>query len=177
MYYRTNIKEITADNGLIEWEYDEIQMPFDMFYNTIYWKRVTKLSGLDGMCSQAIYHGVDIGSLHYNFSEKTQINLSSIAILIGEGQTVFLYRADNEPEQRNYLVDEMKAIITAKSEWVAVNTNYYELLKKWVCRETSEDVLSNIHYGSALPNDLMQELVIKLHSISVDAAKYAGAFA
>lgn len=151
-------------------------MSFDEFYDTIYWKRSIKLGSLDGMCSGAIYYGIDIGSLHYNFSEKTQINLSSIAILIGEGQTVFLYRADNEPEQRNYSADEMKAIITAKSEWVAVNTNYYELLKKWVNRETDMNVLDGIYYGSALPSDLMYELATKLSSIGIDISKYAGMF-
>ena len=96
--------------------------------------------------------------------------------MIGEGQTTFLYRADNEQEQRVYAADEMKIIITAKSEWVAVNTNYYESLKKWIARETDEIVLNNIHYGSTLPSDLMQDLAAKLNSIGIDVSKYTNMF-
>ena len=175
-YHRTNIVKIADDDGRIEYEYDEEQMSFDEFYETIYYKKLSKLNSLDGMCSGAIYQGVDIGSLRYNFSEKTQTNLSTIAILIGEGQTTFLYRADNEQEKRVYTADEMKTIITAKSEWVAVNTNYYESLKKWIARETDEIVLNNIHYGSTLPSDLMQDLAAKLNSIGIDVSKYTNMF-
>lgn len=135
--------------------------------------RADKLKSLDGMCSGAIYQGVDIGTLHYNFTEKTQVNLETIARLIKEGQNKFLYRADNEPEQRIYTVDEMKAIITAKSEWIAVNTNYYELLKKWVNREEDAEVIKGIEYGSKLPDDLMAELATKLASVGIDITKYA----
>lgn len=176
VYHRTNIAEVQTDDGRIEWEYDELQMTFDEFYETMYHKKFSKLNDLDGMCSGAIYQGVNIGSLHYNFSEKTQINLSTIAILIGEGQTTFLYRADNEQEQRVYTADEMKTIITVKSEWIAVNTNYYESLKKWIARETDKAILNNIHYGSMLPSDLMQELAAKLNSIGIDVSKYTNMF-
>ena len=135
--------------------------------------RENKLNSLNGMCSGAIYQGVDIGTLHYNFTEITQTNLETIARLINEGQTTFLYRADNEAEQRNYLATEMSIIITAKSEWITVNTNYYELLKKWINRETDEAAITPIRYGSSLPGDLMQELATKLASIGIDITKYA----
>src|SRR5574344_3024854 len=115
VYHRTNIVEIQTEDERTEWEYDELQMTFDEFYETMYYKKFSKLNSLDGMCSGAIYQGIDIDSLHYNFSEKTQTNLSTIAILIGEGQTTFLYRADNEQEQRVYTADEMKTITTVKS--------------------------------------------------------------
>ena len=176
VYYRWNINSVNTDDGRIEWEYDEEQMTFDEFYETMYYKKLSKLNSLDGMCSGAISQGVNIDSLRYNFSEKTQINLSTIAILIGEGQTTFLYRADNEHEQRVYTADAMKTIITVKSEWIAVNTNYYESLKKWIARETDEVILNNIHYGSMLPSDLMQELAAKLNSIGIDVSKYTNMF-
>ena len=139
--------------------------------------REDKLNSLNGMCSGTIYQGVDIGTLHYNFAKKTQVNLETIARLINEGRTTFLYRADNEAEQRTYLATEMSVIITAKSEWIAVNTNYYEQLKKWINRETDEAVINDIHYGSVLPNDLMQELVTKLSSIGIDITKYSSLMA
>lgn len=138
--------------------------------------RLDKLKGLDGMCSGAIYAGLDIGTLHYNFTEKTQVNLETIARLINEGQTAFLYRADNETEQRNYTASEMKVIITAKSEWITVNTNYYEQLKKWISAESDEIVIKGIHYGSLLPSAYMQELVDKLSSVGIDVTKYAAMF-
>lgn len=135
--------------------------------------RAVKLNSLNGMCSGAIYQGMTIGTNHYNFTEITQTNLETIARLINDGQTTFLYRADNEPEQRNYSADEMKVIIKTKSEWIAINTNYYELLKKWINRETDEAAIAPIRYGSTLPNDLMTELAAKLASVGIDITKYA----
>lgn len=135
--------------------------------------RENKLNSLNGMCSGVIYQGIDIGTLHYNFSDKTQVNLETIARMINDGQITFLYRADNETEQRNYTADEMKVIIKTKSEWITLNTNYYELLKQWVNRETDVTIIEGIHYGLTLPNDLMQELITKLTSVGIDITKYA----
>lgn len=138
--------------------------------------RKAKLNSLEGKCSGAIYYGIDIGALHYNFTEKSQINLSEIAGWVRDGQTSFLYRADNEPSQRLYAVEEIRAVITAKGEWKAVNTLYYELLKVWINRETNETTLASISYGSTLPTDLLTELSTKLASVGIDLSKYASAF-
>ena len=42
VYHRTNIVEIQADDGRTEWEYDELQMTFDEFYETMYYKKFSK---------------------------------------------------------------------------------------------------------------------------------------
>ena len=173
VYHRTNIVKITDDDGRIEYEYDEEQMSFSDFENTLYCKQLAKLNNLNGMCSGAIYQGVDIGTYHYNFSATTQTNLETIARRIDGGTTSILYRADNETEQRVYTASEMSIIINTKDEWIAVNANYYEKLKVWVNRETDETVVKSIHYGSQLPNDLMQELATKLASVGIDVTKYA----
>ena len=175
VYHRTNTVKITNDDGRIEYEYDEEQMSFSDFENTLYCKQLTKLNSLNGMCSGAIYQGVDIGTYHYNFSATTQTNLETIARRIDGGTTSILYRADNETEQRVYTASEMSIIINTKDEWVAVNTNYYEKLKVWINRETDETVIKSICYGSALPSDLMTELATKLASAGIDITKYASA--
>jgi hypothetical protein len=163
-----------SDEVKLNWIYNQDNKTFtDPTILTIAQIRENKLDSLNGMCSGAIYKGIDIGTLHYNFTDKTQVNLETIARMINDGQTTFLYRADNETEQRNYIVDEMKVIIKTKSEWITVNTNYYEILKKWVNRETDETILNAIRYGSTLPNDLMQELVTKSTSVGIDITKYA----
>ena len=176
VYHRINITQITTENNRTEWEYDEEQLTFEEFEKSPYGKKLAKLESLNGMCSGAIYQGINIGALHYNFGENAQINLSEISGLIAGGQTVFLYRADNENEQREYTVNEMKSIIKAKSEWKAVNTNYYEKLKQWVNRETNAEILKSIHYGSALPSDLLSELSTKLSGIGIDISKYSAMF-
>jgi hypothetical protein len=128
------------------------------------------------MCSGAIYQGVDIGTLHYNFTKTAQGDLEKIARNISSGQLTFLYRADNEIEQRTYTADVMKVIIKVQDEWISVNTLYYELLQKWINRETDETIINDIHYGSLLPDYLTQELVTKLASVGIDATKYANMF-
>ena len=134
--------------------------------------RTVKLNSLNGMCSGAIYQGVDINGTHYSFTQTAQGNIKGMLIEVQNGKTVFLYCADNEP-LTTYTADEIKAIAQVMGEWISVNTVYYEQLKTWINRETDEVVLSTIHYGSQLPNDLMQELTTKLASVGVDITKYA----
>lgn len=173
VYHRTNVIQITTDDGHSEWEYDEEQISFDEFKNTLYGKQLEKLNMLNGKCSASIYYGVDIGTLHYNFTTTTQTNLETIARRIDSGTTQALYRADNESEQRFYTATEIRVVINTKDEWIAINTNYYEFLKKWVEKETDTTILETIHYGSALPSDLMTELVTRLSGVGIDVTKYA----
>ena len=134
--------------------------------------RADALEHISGKCSAAIYSGVDVNGKHYSFTQTAQGNIKGMLIEIQNGKTVFLYCADNEP-LTTYTADEIKAIAQVMGEWINVNTVYYEQLKTWINRETDEVVLSTIHYGSQLPNDLMQELVAKLASACVDITKYA----
>lgn len=134
--------------------------------------RTQALERIGGKCSAAIYAGVSINGKHYSFTQTAQGNIKGMLIEIQNGKTVFLYCADNEP-LTTYTADEIKAIAQVMGEWISVNAVYYEQLKIWINRETDEVVLSTIHYGSQLPNDLMQELVAKLASVGVDITKYA----
>ena len=135
-------------------------------------QRENKLASLEGMCSGAIYNGVDIGSKHYSFTQTAQGNIKGMLIEAQSGKTTFLYCADNEPLTA-YTADQIKAIAQVMGEWINVNTVYYELLKKWVNRETDETILDGIHYGSALPTDLMGELATTLAQVGIDLSKYA----
>ena len=138
--------------------------------------RTAKLKSLEGYCSGAIYNGVDIGAHHYSFTQTAQGNIKGMLIEAQSGKTVFLYCADNEPLTA-YTAEQIKAIAQVMGEWINVNTVYYELLKKWVGRETDEAVVKSIHYGSALPSDLMTELATKLASVGIDITKYASLMA
>lgn len=135
------------------------------------------LSRIDGRCSGAIYNGLDIGNLHYNFTPTSQTNLETIARLSASGQKSFLYRADNETEQRIYTDVEMNVIIRTKDEWITINTNYYELLKQWISRETDILIIKTINYGEVLPNDLMLVLKTRCEAIGIDISKYMIMFA
>lgn len=135
------------------------------------------LSRIDGMCSGAIYQGLYIGNLHYNFTPTSQTNLETIARLSASGQKSFLYRADNETEQRIYTDVEMNVIIRTKDEWITINTNYYELLKQWISRETDILIIKTINYGEVLPNDLMLVLKTRCEAIGIDISKYMIMFA
>ncbi len=137
--------------------------------------RAAAQSRIDGCCSAAIASGVTVNKLHYTLTALAQHDLSVMAAQAKEGTTSFLYHADGEG-MRVYTADEITAIAAAATEWVTVNTAYYDLLKSWVTRETDVDKLGTIKYGSKLPDDLMQQLTGLCKSVGIDVSKYAALF-
>ena len=172
IYHRTNIVKITNDDGRIEYEYDEEQMSFSDFENTLYCKQLTKLNSLNGMCSGAIYAGLDINGKHYSFTALAQESIKGLMQEVQQGATIVPYKADGEG-YTPHTAEQMTTIAKTMSEWIKVNTHYYDLLKAWVECETDETIIGNIHYGSALPNDLMQTLALQLAQYGIDITKYA----
>ena len=137
--------------------------------------RATTQSRIDGCCSAAIASGVTVNKLHYTLTSVAQHDLSVMAAQAKAGTTSFLYHADGEA-MRVYTGDEITAIAAAATEWVTVNTAYYDLLKAWVARETDTDKLGTIKYGSKLPDDLMTQLADLCKSVGIDVTKYAAMF-
>ena len=172
VYHRTNITQITDENSRIEYEYDEEQMSFKDFENTLYCKQLAKLNNLNGMCSGAIYAGLTINGKHYSFTALAQESIKGLMQEIQQGSTIVPYKADGEG-YTPHTAEQMTAIAKTMSEWIKVNTHYYDLLKQWVERETDETIINNIHYGSQLPNDLMQTLALQLAQYGIDITKYA----
>lgn len=172
VYHRWNINSVNTDDGHIEWEYDELQMTFDEFYETMYYKKLSKLNSLNGMCSGAIYQGLDINGKHYSFTALAQESIKGLMQEIQQGSTIVPYKADGEG-YTPHTAEQMTTIAKAMSEWIKVNTHYYDLLKQWIERETDETILANIHYGSQLPSDLMQTLTTSLAQYGIDITKYA----
>ena len=134
--------------------------------------RENKLNSLNGMCSGSIYAGLTINGKHYNFTALAQESIKGLMQEIQQGSTIVPYKADGEG-YTPHTAEQMTIIAKAMSEWIKVNTHYYDLLKQWVERETDETVINNIHYGSQLPNDLMQTLAISLAQYGIDLTKYA----
>lgn len=145
-------------------------------YPTTEQLRADKLAELNGCCSAAIASGVTVNKLHYTLTSVAQHDLSVMAAQAKAGTASFLYHADGEA-MRVYTADEIIAIAAAATEWVTVNTTYYDLLKVWVARETDPDKLGAIKYGSKLPDDLMTQLADLCKSVGIDVTKYSGMFA
>lgn len=179
VYIRSNIKDIHTTEMPILWQYDEMQLTKDEYCNLVGGNnadinamRLVKLQMLDGKCSETIYGGVDIESYHYNFTVHTQLNLNDIKQVLDGGETQFKYKADNETIKRWYPAAELYEIILSCREWKAVNTQYYDMLKTWINRETDEAILCGIEYGSQLPTDLSNQLISDLTDEGVRVAKY-----
>lgn len=172
VYHRTNMVKITDDDGRIEYEYDEEQMSFSDFENTLYYKQLIKLNSLKGMCSGAIYAGLDINGKHYSFTALAQESIKGLMQEIQQGATIVPYKADGEG-YTPHTAEQMTTIAKTMSEWIKINTHYYDLLKQWVKREIDETIIDSIHYGSQLPDDLMQTLALQLAQYGIDITKYS----
>ena len=134
--------------------------------------RADKLNSLNGMCSGAIYAGLTINGKHYNFTALAQESIKGLMQEIQQGSTIVPYKADGEG-YTPHTAEQMTIIAKTMSEWIKANTHYYDLLKAWVERETDETIIDSIHYGSQLPNDLVQTLTLQLAQYGIDITKYA----
>lgn len=130
------------------------------------------LDRINGKCSAAIYSGVSVGDKHYKLTATAQGNLATAQAKVDGGAESVIYAADNE-EPMLHTAAQITAISEAAYRWGVVNTSYYAKLQKWIACETDKTVLGAIDYGSALPDDLMQELGALLSGAGINLADYA----
>ncbi len=170
--YKPFVELVVADGTITAIE-DNVAARAASTALTIEQVRTAKLAALNGTCSAAIVSGVTIDGKRYTLTSYAQINLSAMSAQLKNGQTTFLYHADDEA-MTTYTAAQITAIAEAASSWVTVNTAYYDLLKTWVGREADVAVLEDIKYGSALPSDLTGELATLLKAVGIETSMITG---
>ena len=79
--------------------------------------RENKLNSLNGMCSGAIYNGLDVNSKHYSFTALAQESIKGLMQEIQQGSTIVPYKADGEG-YTPLTAEHMTVFAKTMSEWI-----------------------------------------------------------
>lgn len=116
-----------------------------------------KLTMASAACAEAIYAGIDVelsgGTQHFSLTANDQTNIDSMFAAVTLGATEYPYHADGEACCM-YSAADIIALYVAYKTHVTTQTTYHNALKQWINRETDNDTLESITYGSTLPDDL-----------------------
>lgn len=112
-------------------------------------------------CRSLIYAGIDVelsaGAEHFSLDTHDQTNIDAMFTAVTLGATEYPYHADGNKCILFTKEDIVKLYAACKS-YVTYQTTYCNFLKIWIARETDQEVLAGIVYGSELPADLAGEL-------------------
>ena len=117
--------------------------------------REMKLKELSLACKKAITGGFDIElsdgeQHHFSLTMQVQQNLNEIQTQILMGEKFLCYHADGE-EMKQYLEEDMLAVIGAAAQHKLRHLTYYNCLKTWANALVRITSIQAIEYGSEIP--------------------------
>lgn len=112
-------------------------------------------------CESLIYAGIDVsltgGIEHFSLSTHDQTNIDSMFTAVTLGATEYPYHSDGN-KCVIYSKEDIITLYVSYKSYVTYQTTYCNFLKIWIARETDQEVLAGIVYGSELPADLKAEM-------------------
>lgn len=120
-----------------------------------------KIALANDTCQSLIYAGIDVelsgGTEHFSLEPNDQTNIDSMFAAVTLGATEYPYHSDGK-QCVMYSAADILALYVAYKSFVTRQTTYCNFLKIWLKRETNDETLANIVYGSELPADLAAEM-------------------
>ena len=120
-------------------------------------RKAAKLAELSAACNAAITAGCNVtlsaGSGHIALTAEDQINLSTATAAVEQGAAGYPYHLDGQL-CAIYPAADIRAMAAAATAHKLEQTTYYNHLAAWVRRTETAEELAAITYGSALPQDL-----------------------
>lgn len=119
--------------------------------------RADKLEELSTACGAAITAGCDVtllnGSGHISLTAEDQINLSTAMTAVEQGAVGYPYHLDGQL-CAIYPAADIQVMAASATAHKLYHTTYYNHLAAWVRRAETAEELAVITYGTALPQDL-----------------------
>ena len=123
--------------------------------------REKKLEAVAEICQSLIYYGIDVElsgeSHHFSLEPNDQTNIDSMFTAVTLGAKEYPYHSDGN-QCTMFTASDIVKLYTAYKSFVTQQTTYCNFLKVWINRETDNDILGDIEYGSPLPDDLQSEM-------------------
>lgn len=122
-----------------------------------------KIAELSSECEQVIVNGFDIIlsdniKHHFSLTIQDQLNLITLSNLAAEGNDYIPYHADGEL-CRYYTAAEILNIITAATNFKTYHVTYFNSLKSYIKSMTSIKDISNVYYGTQIPEDFQSDIL------------------
>lgn len=120
--------------------------------------RADKLAELSRACGAAITSGCDVvlpsgGGGHISLTAEDQINLSTAMTAVEQGAVGYPYHLDGQL-CAIFPAEDIRAMAQIATAHKLEHTTYYNHLAAWVRRCETAEALAAITYGTALPQDL-----------------------
>lgn len=120
-----------------------------------------KISTINEMCQKTIYAGINVelsyGTEHFSLDVHDQANIESMFTAVTLGAKEQQYHCDSGAI-KTYPASDIVALYAAYKKFVTKHTTYCNLLKVWIKREESKEIISGIVYGCELPDDLKLQM-------------------
>lgn len=120
-----------------------------------------KIALANDTCQALIYRGIDVElpgrTEHFSLEPNDQTNIDSMFAAVTLGAAAYPYHSDGN-QCVMYSAEEILTLYVAYKTYVTQQTTYCNFLKIWLRRETDDETLANIVYGSTLPEDLAAEM-------------------
>lgn len=122
--------------------------------------KVAKISSLSNLCNSVITNGIDFNGEHFSLTSNDQINLMKLESSAKENpDMIIFYHADGQI-CRPFSTGDIIALAGLATQWILLNTTYFNLMKSQVQSMTSIDDIVAINYGSPLDQTLQETLDI-----------------
>lgn len=143
------------------YDYGEVPMP-PSEAEQMETMRTEKLKAASDACEAAITSGIDVlfgdgRQEHFSLEVPDQSNIDGVFNAVMLGATAYPYHADGK-RCKLYSAADIVTLYTAKQSTITQQTTYNNVLRQWIGRETSLEVLKGISYGVELPEDLKAEV-------------------
>ena len=137
--------------------------PSEPYEPTLAELQVSKKQEISAACERAIYSGINVtladGSTeHFALTEHDQLNLFGKQVQLAAGADKLEYHSDG-CACKYYSAADMQNIITAAMTHVSYHTTYCNAINMWIMGVTSKDELSQIVYGTSVPEEYQSEVL------------------
>ena len=128
----------------------------------------------DSSVQNGIWVETAFGLEHFSLNEKDQILLLGISSMVMQGVKAYPYHSvSGSATDTNictiYSDEDIAKIAMSTFAHVTYHESYANMLMQWLNREEDLEVVrTQIHYGAALPDDLMSYLAMILSSSGID---------
>lgn len=130
---------------------------------TVEFVKERKIAEMSAACSSVITDGFDVVlsdglSHHFSLTTQDQLNLITLNSMVVSGETNIPYHADGEL-CKFYSPEDIMTISTEATAFKTYHVSYFNSLKSYISSLDEISSISDITYGSQIPDEYMSDVL------------------